>query len=241
MRFPLHLTIHCTRAAFKQNRQHAINISMKFSLKKENALRSIYWARKKFFEQSIYLIHFFSTSNTSNKIPIWLKFVCFFSVSVEVHPLSNRSAKCWDGRVGYEHQYRRPNTDEYPFRTFRTGTNAGFNVILKILHENIDKLCDGALNGFRVTFHTPYEFPYFTKLQYYISSKRAVDFLITPKVILPSTGLHTYDPIERQCYFEHERRLEFFKIYTQGNCQLECAWNVTIKECDCFTLTMPSK
>lgn len=121
------------------------------------------------------------------------------------------------------------------------GTNAGLNVILKILHENIDKLCDGALNGFRITFHTPFEFPHFTKLQYYISPKRAADFLITPKVILPSPALRTYDPNERQCYFPSERTLKFFKIYTQGNCQLECAWNVTLDECDCFTLTMPSK
>lgn len=166
----------------------------------------------------------------------------FFSgFSVKIESLSNRSAKCWDCDTGYEHQYRQPNIEEYPFRTFRTGTNAGFNVILKILHENIDKLCDGALNGFRVTFTSPYEYPYFTKLCYYISPKRAVDFLITPKVILPSPGLHTYDPIERQCYFPNERRLKFFKIYTQGNCQLECAWNVTLRECGCFTLTMPSK
>lgn len=168
----------------------------------------------------------------------------YFSSFDDVQVVSNRSARHWDCENGYEQQYRQPDADpfdEYPLRTFRMGTNAGLNVILKILHENIDKLCDGALNGFRITFHTPFEFPHFTKLQYYISPKRAADFLITPKVILPSPALRTYDPNDRQCYFPSERTLKFFKIYTQGNCQLECAWNVTLDECDCFTLTMPSK
>lgn len=210
-----------------------------------------HWRRKMFYIQfnepgrnfSNKVISIYFLFSTHLKIAIWSKTYIFFRFG-DVQLLSNRSAKHWDREKGYEYKYRRPDIDpfeDYPLRTFRTGSNSGFHVILKILYENIDKLCDGAMNGFRVTFHTPYEFPYFTKLQYYISPKRATDFLITPKVIFPSPGLHTYDPIIRQCYFPSERTLKFFKIYTQGNCQLECAWNVTLEECDCYTLTMPSK
>lgn len=181
---------------------------------------------------------------TSNSKPrnIWLiLWVSSFIPREDFQPLASRNAKHWDRVKGYEYKYTRPDSEEYPFRTFQTGGAAGFVVYLKILHENIDNLCDGAMNGFRISFHTPYEFPSFTKRLNYVSAKRSTDFFITPKLILPSELLHTLDPIQRQCHRSSERRLNFFKIYTQSNCQLECAWNVTIKECNCTTLTMPSE
>lgn len=43
----------------------------------------------------------------------------------------------------------------------------------------------------------------------------------------------------RQCYFEHERYLRYFKVYTQANCELECLTNYTMFKCNCVTFTMP--
>lgn len=45
----------------------------------------------------------------------------------------------------------------------------------------------------------------------------------------------------RQCFFNNERYLRFFKLYTQANCELECLTNHTLKECSCVKFSMPSK
>jgi acid-sensing ion channel, other len=37
-----------------------------------------------------------------------------------------------------------------------------------------------------------------------------------------------YAPDRRQCYFNDERNLKFFKVYTQSNCELECLANYTL-------------
>lgn len=131
--------------------------------------------------------------------------------------------------------------DEFPFRTFRTGVRSGFSVLLKIANENVDELCSAALQGFIVTFHNPYEWPYLTKVQYYVEPNRSVEFSVIPKVIKPSKGLQIYEPAKRQCFFPSERRLKFFNIYTQANCRLECVWNLTLLECQCATFSMPRK
>lgn len=44
----------------------------------------------------------------------------------------------------------------------------------------------------------------------------------------------------RQCYFESERHLTYYKTYTQRNCELECFANFTIKKCNCSPFFMPS-
>ncbi len=45
----------------------------------------------------------------------------------------------------------------------------------------------------------------------------------------------------RQCYFETERHLTFFKAYTQRNCELECVAKNIIQKCKCSPFFMPSK
>ncbi len=45
----------------------------------------------------------------------------------------------------------------------------------------------------------------------------------------------------RQCYFDGERQLKFFQIYTKANCKLECLTNMTLRYCRCSAFFMPSK
>ncbi len=45
----------------------------------------------------------------------------------------------------------------------------------------------------------------------------------------------------RQCYFDGERQLKFFQIYTKANCELECLTNLTLRYCNCSAFFMPSK
>lgn len=54
-------------------------------------------------------------------------------------------------------------------------------------------------------------------------------------------SLKSYPPARRQCYFPSERYLQYFKVYTQRNCELECVTNYTLKTCGCVYLHMPSE
>jgi amiloride-sensitive sodium channel len=44
----------------------------------------------------------------------------------------------------------------------------------------------------------------------------------------------------RQCYFQNERHLKFFRIYTKANCEMECLTNLTLRYCNCSRFYMPS-
>jgi acid-sensing ion channel, other len=49
-----------------------------------------------------------------------------------------------------------------------------------------------------------------------------VDVLITPEIIRTDETLRSYEPKKRGCYFEDERKLKFFNVYTKQNCEFEC-------------------
>uniref|UniRef100_A0A182SYF3 Pickpocket n=1 Tax=Anopheles maculatus TaxID=74869 RepID=A0A182SYF3_9DIPT len=58
-------------------------------------------------------------------------------------------------------------------------------------------------------------------------------------MITTSDGLRYYTPERRQCFFNHERHLKYFKVYTQQNCELECTTNYTLHRCGCVKFSMP--
>ena len=62
---------------------------------------------------------------------------------------------------------------------------------------------------------------------------------VKPNMITTSEGLADYAPERRQCYFNNERQLKFFKVYTQPNCELECLANFTLQKCGCVKFSMP--
>lgn len=45
--------------------------------------------------------------------------------------------------------------------------------------------------------------------------------------------------LRRACYFDGERKLRFFKLYTQTNCFHECKSNYSAELCKCVHVGMP--
>lgn len=43
----------------------------------------------------------------------------------------------------------------------------------------------------------------------------------------------------RNCYYNSERYLSLFKVYSETNCLVECLANATLKYCDCVFYHMP--
>lgn len=81
------------------------------------------------------------------------------------------------------------------------------------------------------TFHRPFE----------VEVGKKVALMIKPKVIATSKNLRSYKPKKRKCYFNFERKLQFFNFYTKNNCEHECLVNFVFKECGCVKFSMPSK
>jgi len=83
--------------------------------------------------------------------------------------------------------------------------------------------------------HSPFEMPdLHDNLKFcQIYHGKHLEILIIPEVKYSPNGLKNLKPEERGCYFEDERSLQLFQIYTRRNCEMECLINFTISEVDC--------
>lgn len=45
---------------------------------------------------------------------------------------------------------------------------------------------------------------------------------VIPKLIYTSKQLRGYSPEQRKCFFNSERKLRFYKIFSRNNCEWEC-------------------
>lgn len=117
-----------------------------------------------------------------------------------------------------------------PWKSLLTA-NSGFEMTLKktgndvydyckkgafLLHPS-DQLINNEVHGV------------FTTLNFGVS----LQILITPEVTRSNEKLRSLDPIKRQCFFENEGGLKYFRNYTRKNCEMECASDITYKYCGC--------
>lgn len=95
--------------------------------------------------------------------------------------------------------------------------------------------------AFKVYLHGAPEFPWNTKQYFRVNVDQSATLTVTPMLIRTSNQLRDYDPKRRECYFQHENPLNFFKLYTKENCELECLANYALELCGCVAFWMPSK
>lgn len=75
---------------------------------------------------------------------------------------------------------------------------------------------------------------------YKVSTNMKVDFNIMPKVTITSDSLRVFNVSKRKCYFSNEVGLDFFKDYTQKNCELECYSKESRNTCYCTEFWIPA-
>ena len=135
--------------------------------------------------------------------------------------------------------YLTKESETYPRRVLGSGTRASLIVVFRLYQADLDKLCRGAVQGFKVLLHSPNEIPKVSTNYYSIALKQEVILNVKPSMITTSEKLKNYDSEIRQCFFEGEKKLHFFKAYTQNNCEIECLTNFTLKICKCVKYSMP--
>lgn len=111
-----------------------------------------------------------------------------------------------------------------------------------------------------VTMHRPDEVPFVSRDWFRVPMNQESYVSITPQVTLTADSLRSYDPqrwdnyycrwdaafefifyFSRGCYFGNERKLKYFKTYTQRNCEMECVSDYIQRQCGCARFSMPSK
>lgn len=151
------------------------------------------------------------------------------------YPKSDKKSTNWSLQGGYSTN----DADLYPERALGSGFQAGLRVILVALKPDLDYNCKGPVQGFKLSLHSPTDIPRFSKQFYRIPLRREVLLSVTPDVVKTANGLQYYSPLTRQCYYNGEKTLKYFKVYTQSNCELECLTNYTLNTCSCTKYAMP--
>lgn len=113
-------------------------------------------------------------------------------------------------------------------------------IAVQISKENLDYLCHEHGLGFKVILSIPGDTYQLSRQSFRIPLFEDARIAIKPKKISTSQRLSEYNPNKRQCFYNFERQLHFFKIYSQNNCEAECLANFTKPECGCVRFFMPS-
>lgn len=144
----------------------------------------------------------------------------------------------WDLETGYK---KISNETTYPYRSFNSGLIGGLEASVSLNQEDLEYYCHQHGLGFKVILSTPGDSYRISRQSFRIPLFEDVSIAIKPKLIKTSEKLRKYHPNRRQCFYNAERRLRFFKMYTQNNCEAECLANFTKLECGCVKFFMPSR
>lgn len=108
----------------------------------------------------------------------------------EDYPVSvhNLSSQYWNATHGYTKHV--PEADVYPLRVF--GASDGLFVYLRLFDKDIDYLCGGPVQGFKVLLHTPGEIPQISKYFYRIPLDHEVIISVKPILMTTSPTLAYY-------------------------------------------------
>ncbi|KAF7280748.1 pickpocket protein 28-like [Rhynchophorus ferrugineus] len=147
-----------------------------------------------------------------------------------------RKSEGWNLEDGYP---KNAPINTYPRRAMSAGFSSGFLLLLRAYQQDLDYICRGPVQGFKILLHNPAETPRVGMQYFRAPLNQEVVVAVKPDMMTTSEGLKDYDPHRRQCYFPKERHLAFYQSYTQQNCEVECLTNYTLAKCECVAYHMP--
>ncbi|XP_044272487.1 pickpocket protein 28-like [Tribolium madens] len=148
----------------------------------------------------------------------------------------DKRSEGWSLENGYP---KTTGKDTFPRRAMSAGSKAGLFLLLRAYEQDLDYVCRGPVQGFKVLLHHPAEVPRVGTQYFRAPLNQEIVVAVKPDMMTTSQGLRNYDPHRRQCFFAEERQLQFFQNYTQQNCQVECVANFTLAKCGCVAFHMP--
>ncbi|KAG7308210.1 hypothetical protein JYU34_006880 [Plutella xylostella] len=151
---------------------------------------------------------------------------------------STEHSRGWTMEEGYEGGLFFNET--YPQRAAKTG-KYNLMIFLQSSVKDHDETCNPVGSGFKIFLHNPADLPHSSVHSYAALPRQLSSLALTFHSLSTSHNLRKYHPEVRQCYFQNERFLRYFHIYTQNNCMLECRANYTFHRCRCVPFYLPYK
>lgn len=129
------------------------------------------------------------------------------------------------------------NTSNYPLHIHMQLFNV-LNLFFKIGTNNEDNSC-GMPPKMQLFVHLPSEMPTEYHKSYAITYGSTSTFTITARSQRTDDALRAYPPSVRKCFFQDEKKLDFFKYYSKSHCELECKAKFINKNQKCVPFFMP--
>jgi Amiloride-sensitive sodium channel len=86
--------------------------------------------------------------------------------------------------------------------------------------------------GYHFIFHPTDELPTDSSAHYHQANQHSI-FNVFPHQTLISEEMRRISYRRRNCYFQQEKRLKFFKIYSKPSCEHECQSFAFARQCGC--------
>ncbi|XP_062557744.1 pickpocket protein 28-like [Armigeres subalbatus] len=142
----------------------------------------------------------------------------------------------WTLERGYSDRFE---LKTYPLRPVGGGLTTGLMIALKTRKVDMDYFCEGPVVGYKIAIHAPDEIPSVQNKFYRLSHQSRLSIIVKPELTATYPELRKHHHTRRQCYFNDERYLRYFKIYNKENCLQECISNLTAQECGCVGFHSP--
>ncbi|XP_026668491.1 pickpocket protein 28-like [Ceratina calcarata] len=141
----------------------------------------------------------------------------------------------WNPETGYDKDVP---ADSMPWRPYGAGQFYGLTLVLD---ANIaEYYCSSSASvGFKMLLHNPVETPKIADFAFTLTPGEETRVIVSPEISTASDSIISIPQKKRKCFFTSERKLRYYRTYTQRNCILECEANFTQKTCDCVQYYMP--
>lgn len=158
-------------------------------------------------------------------------------LSGDLQKAINKSSRNHDAKVNWtldEEYINNSEVDVIPMRLSKANDHI---FVVYSSQEDAFNFC--RQNSVFIYIHLPNEVPTMfhrhTRLQYGHTKR----ILLQTRVTVAHPSLKSYLPTARGCFFEGEKKLHFFKVYTKFHCYTECLSQYVLGKCGCVGFYMP--
>ncbi|KAL5236158.1 hypothetical protein ACI65C_003568 [Semiaphis heraclei] len=150
--------------------------------------------------------------------------------------VAKKNQTVWTPEIGYS---RNSTPFDVPWRVTGDTVDNAVRLIFDMTNDNLGEHCPKRESGLTLLVHNPADVPVGIQPTAYVTGSSMLSVALSLNIIRTSDKIKKWTPKLRNCYFEHEKKLKFFKIYTLHNCELECRANNTLNECGCNAYFQP--
>ncbi|XP_050441987.1 pickpocket protein 28-like isoform X2 [Adelges cooleyi] len=150
--------------------------------------------------------------------------------------ISKKTESTWTPDTGFKDNAVPFDT---PWRVTGDTNNDAVKLIFKLKIKDDGEYCPLTESGLMIIIHNPSDTPIGLQPSAYTTGNRLLSISMAITYKPTSRSLAKWPPNVRNCYFQHERSLKYFKFYTAHNCEIECRTNKTLQRCGCAAYYQP--